>query len=58
MYVGGAHGANRSVTIQLDEGATDFIVCIIHLRLPLPKQRAIVVICSATLGSTRCKVSR
>ena len=45
---GGAHGANRSVTIQPDEGVTDLIVCI-HLRLtlPLPQQRAIVVICSA-----------
>ena len=45
---GGAHGANRCVTIQPDEGVTDLIVCI-HLRLtlPLPQQRAIVVICSA-----------
>ena len=45
---GGAYGANRSVTIQPDEGVTDLIVCI-HLRLtlPLPQQRATVVICSA-----------
>ena len=47
--LGGAHGANRSVTIQLVWwGVTDLIVCI-HLRLTLglPQQRAIVVICSA-----------
>ena len=31
--LGGGHGANRSVTIQLDEGGD--IVCI-HLRLTLP----------------------
>ena len=45
---GGAHGANRSVTIQPDEGVTDLFVCI-HLRLTLtlPQQRATVVICSA-----------
>ena len=44
---GGARGANRTVTIQPDEGVTDLIVCI-HLRLTLPlPQRAIVVICSA-----------
>ena len=45
---GGAHGANRSVTIQPDEGVRELIVCI-HLRLTLhlPQQRATVVICSA-----------
>ena len=45
---GFAHGANRSVTIQPDEGVIDLIVCI-HLRLTLhlPQQRATVVICSA-----------
>ena len=51
--LGGAHGANRTVTIQPDEGVTDLIVCI-HLRLtspPLPQQRAIVFISSATLSS-------
>ena len=45
---GGAHGANRSVTIQPDEEVTDLIVCIhLGLTLPLPQQRAVVVICSA-----------
>ena len=43
----GAPGANRSGTARCG-GVTDLIVCI-HLRLtlPLPQQRAIVVICSA-----------
>ena len=42
--LGGAHGANCSVTIQLDEGGD--IVCIyLRLTLPLPQQLAIEAIC-------------
>ena len=46
-FLGGATGANRSGTARCGQ-VTDLIVCIhIRLTLPLPQQRAIVVICSA-----------
>ena len=45
--LGDAPGANHSCTARCG-GVTDLIVCKhLHLTLPLPQQRAIVVICSA-----------
>ena len=47
VFAGGAHGANDSVAIQLDEGGRGNCVYTPTPNPPSPQQLAIVVKCSA-----------